>query len=128
MATMELKGQATTFLHFYSSRKTFHRKRNKEMIRLGWEESKVIRLQSWSMIPGHKALEISFPVRNPSPVQLFDRFSLFLRMQSLVLAREAYQHFYTLIKQRAFTIIIYWHVEKEVFLSKIFFSFSYFKN
>lgn len=47
---MEMKGQATSLMHFYSSRKIFHRKRNKKVVRWGWEESKVMPLQGWSMV------------------------------------------------------------------------------
>lgn len=47
---MEMKGQATSFLHFYSSGKTFCRKGHKKVVRLGWEESKVMPLQGWSMV------------------------------------------------------------------------------
>lgn len=53
------------------------------------------------------ALEISFPVRNTRTVQLFEKLSLFLRLQSLFLARGTYQHFYTTEKQEKFPLMIY---------------------
>lgn len=48
--SMEMKGQTTTFLLFYSSRKTFHRKEHKKVVRLGWKENKVMPLLGWTMV------------------------------------------------------------------------------
>lgn len=45
-----MKGQATILLHFYSSRKTFHRKGQKKVVTLGREESKVMPWQGGSMV------------------------------------------------------------------------------